>query len=160
MRAAVVLFLAGAMLCGGAAWWESAIAARQDALNKGFQSRLNRIVGFPVQAKGATALLIAERERAERAETRAPLADAFRPSLLTVLQDALPAIGQHDVHVGRFDLSSGRLAVKGDAPSVAAIHALRDAIMAMGYGASITVGDENDARTEFVLDAIREDRDE
>lgn len=160
MRTSALLFIVGAALCGGAAWWEASVAARQDDLNSAFQDRLNHIVGYPVQAKGSTALLIAEREHADRAARRAPLASAFSPSLLTALQDALPAMGKNDVRVGRFDLSPGALVIKGDAPSVAAIHALRDAVVAMGFRAAITIGDERDARTGFVLDAMREDQDE
>ena len=160
MRAAAVLLAAGAILCGGAAWWEATIAARLGAFDKAFRARLERAVGYPVSAKGANALLIAEREQAERAFRRAPLVNAFQPSLLTGLQALLPVFGQHAVRVEHFDLTAGTLLIKGDAPGVAAIHALRDAVAAMDYAIEITMGDESDARIEFVLNATHEGGDE
>ncbi len=160
VRAAAVLLAAGVLLCGGAIWWESTMVARLAALEMTFQSRLERLVGYPVRAKGTNALLIAEREQAERAERRAPLADVFRGPLLTELQQALPAIREDDVRVEYLDLSFGALRIRGDAPSVAAAHALRDVVSAMGYTVDLTIADGENERTPFVLDAAHEDRHE
>ncbi len=156
MRAAAVLLVAGALLCGGAGWWEATVAARHSGLDSAFRDRLERIVGYPVRAKGANALLIAEREQAERASRRAPLAEAFQPSLLADLQEVLPALGQLGIRVQHLDLAFGTLLVRGDAPSVTAVHALRDAMAAIGYSVQTTIGDQGEDRTEFVLDATHE----
>ncbi|MBT3191841.1 MAG: hypothetical protein HN341_04735, partial [Verrucomicrobia bacterium] len=158
LRSAMVLLVAGVLLCIVPSLWGYAIASRQRALATQFSARLNGMMGYAVGQKGAHAFLTAERELAARTLQREPIAAAFKPSLLADLTEALSGIGEFDVHIEHFALTDEGLQIRGSAPSGATETLLREAFSMAGYEAKVTLGDnaEDGERFAFVVSAVRE----
>jgi len=161
LRSAVIVLVAGLLLLGASGGWERMIAGRREAFSAQFTTGLNRMLGYPVKAKGSNAFLIAERELTDRTQRRKPLADAFSPSLLEALQRTLAGLNPHDISVAHLELTAERTQIKGTLPARALGAPLCASLESEGHKVDITVGDaDSEGQFGFVLTVSREGRHE
>ncbi|HAS82114.1 MAG TPA: hypothetical protein DCS43_05415 [Verrucomicrobia bacterium] len=86
-----------------------------------FTQGVERVAGWPVDAKGDNALLIAQRELQARQEALLPLKRAFEPSLMVTLDRLLAAAAASDATIHSLVLRADQWALQGHAPSREAV---------------------------------------
>jgi hypothetical protein len=157
-RAAATLLAAGLLLCVAPFGLKQVAAARRSAVDAQFGTRLNKLLGYAEKARGANALLIVERELADRAVRQQPLSDAMKASLLAELQGSIAGIGDK-AQIGYLALRSGELKLEGTIPGRGHESSLRNALSELGYEVDIALGESGDA-IAFDLTAVRGGDDE
>jgi len=153
-RSSAIIMITGILLCCAPILWEYNIAAQRKAFEKEFSSRTTKILGYPVNAKGSTALLIAERELEARTQQSSPLTQPFRPSLLADLQQIVAAINTHGISTEQLKLSTNSFRIKGSAASKTDGDNLIKELKNMGYNTEIITDDDSDPEKYiFILNA-------
>jgi hypothetical protein len=160
-NSSIVILVAGLLLCAGALFYEYSIASKHRDFESAFSAGIRGITGYSVKAKGANALLIAERELQVRAQQQKPLLDVFSPSLLNNIQKVMTAISKYDIKPEQLKLTKEYLSIKAAAPTETAALNLSKDLAGMGYKTEITTGDSNDPEKYiFVLNAKQENLNE
>jgi len=86
-----------------------------------FAQGVEQVTGWPVDARGDNALLIAQREVQARAEAMLPLKRVFEPSLLLTLDRLLAAAATCDTALHSLSLRTDQCVLQGHAPSRRAV---------------------------------------
>jgi hypothetical protein len=160
-RSSAIIMFAGILLCCAPIIWEYHIAAQRKAFEKKFAACITEMLGYPAKAKGATALLIAERELENRTQKHNPLTQGFRPSLLTDMQLIVSAINKYDIKTEQLKLTATGFRIKGSATSKTDVKKLTSRFRSLGYNAEITTDDDkNPEKYIFILNAKRGDPNE
>ena len=155
-RSSAIILITGILLCCTPVLWEYNIAALRKAFEKAFTARTTKMLGYPANAKGSTALLIAERELEARTQQNSPLTQPFSPSLLKDLQQIVASINTHGINTEQLKLSADSFRIKGSAASKTDVSNLIKELKKFGYNAEITTDDDKDPEKYiFILNAER-----
>jgi len=153
-NSAVIVMTAGLLLSAAAFFHNYSLAAKHKQFESEFSARIKNMTGYAVKAKGANAILIAERELEALGQQQKPLLDAFRPSLLNALQITAAAIERYDIKAETLKLTEEGLSIKAAAAAEKDALSLSKDIAAMGYKTEISAGDsKNSEKYTFVLTA-------
>jgi len=152
VRRAVALAAMATLLLAINTLCESIRAGKARTAEERFERRVTNVAGWPVAAKGETAILIAGRELEARRSAYRHLERAFQPPLLESLAAVLDAAAREQVTVASLLLQPGRAGLQGDAPSRAAAEALKQRLEALHYTPSLKTAEAADGRHRLSIE--------
>ena len=145
-RRAALFLVCGALLCAAALAVDILVGTREQREQDRFQSTLTDVVGYRLPgARGATAVIVAQRALAQQKQDLALLAESFSPSLLDVVNPLLIAAEKSDETIEYLVVTRERVELSGRGDGAERGQHLEAVLTEAGYPVRLEKGASNDA---------------